>query len=323
MQYVRLGRSGVRVSRLCLGTMNFGPVTPEDESFAIMDRALERGVDFFDTANVYGRRTGEGVTESIIGRWLAQGGGRRDRIVLATKVYGRMGDGPNERGLSAHHVLRACEASLRRLQTDRIDLYQMHHVDRDVPWEEIWQAMEQLQREGKVVYVGSSNFAAWHVAVANERAAARGRMGLVSEQSLYNLSARTVELEVLPACAALGVGVLPWSPLGGGLLGGVLAKATQGRRASEQQQKALARRRPQVEAYEAFCRELGRAPGDVALAWLLANPTVTAPIVGPRTLAQLESSVGALDVTLDASALARLDEIWPGPGGPAPEAYAW
>jgi aryl-alcohol dehydrogenase-like predicted oxidoreductase len=323
MEYVRLGRSGVKVSRLCLGTMNFGPVTPEDESFAIMDRALERGIDFFDTANVYGRKTGEGVTESIIGRWLAQGRGRREKIVLATKVFGRMGDGPNERGLSAYHVRRACEESLRRLRTDRIDLYQMHHVDRDVPWEEIWQAMEQLQREGKVLYVGSSNFAAWHIALANERAVARGLLGLVSEQSLYNLGARTIELEVVPACAALGVGILPWSPLAGGLLGGILAATSQGRRASEQQQKSLARRRSQVEAYEGFCRELGHEPADVALAWLLANPAVTAPIIGPRTVEQLESSIDALSVNLDDGALARLDQIWPGPGGQAPEAYAW
>jgi len=320
---VKLGRSGVRVSRLCLGTMNFGPYTSEPESRAIMDRALDAGVFFFDTANVYGWKRGEGVTEQIVGRWLAQGGGRRERIVLATKVYGRMGDGPNDVRLSALHIRRACEESLVRLQTDHIDLYQMHHVDRDTPWDEIWQAMEQLVREGKVLYVGSSNFAGWHIAQACETARAREFLGLVSEQSLYNLSARTVELEVLPAARAYGLGVLPWSPLGGGMLGGALAKAREGRRGNEGQQRAIEKHRPRLEVYEALCRELGIPPGEVALAWLLGNPAVTAPIVGPRTMAQLESAVSAAGRTLDDETRRRLDEIWPGPGGEAPEAYAW
>ena len=319
----RLGRSGVRVSRLCLGTMNFGPLTTEPDSFAIMDRALDAGINFFDTANVYGWKRGEGITERIVGRWLGQGGGRRERIVLATKVYGRMGDGPNDVRLSALHIRRACEESLQRLQTDHLDLYQMHHVDRETPWDEIWQAMEQLVREGKVLCVGSSNFAGWHLAQACETARARHFVGLVSEQSLYNLAARTVELEVLPAARAYGLGVLPWSPLGGGLLGGVLAKAREGRRASDQQQRDVEKRRPQLEAYEALCREVGSPPGEVALAWLLANPTVTAPIVGPRTMEQLESALAASGLSLSEGVLKRLDEIWPGPGGEAPEAYAW
>jgi aryl-alcohol dehydrogenase-like predicted oxidoreductase len=319
----KLGRSGVRVSRLCLGTMNFGPYASEPESRAIMDRALDAGVFFFDTADVYGWKRGEGVTERIVGRWLAQGGGRRERLVLATKVYGRMGDGPNDVRLSALHVRRACEESLVRLQTDHIDLYQMHHVDRDTPWDEIWQAMEQLVREGKVLYVGSSNFAGWHLAQACETARARHFLGLVSEQSLYNLSARTVELEVLPAARAYGLGVLPWSPLGGGMLGGALAKAREGRRSNETQQRAIEKHRPRLEAYEALCRELGIPPGEVALAWLLGNPAVTAPIVGPRTMAHLESALSALTRTLDEETRRRLDEIWPGPGGEAPEAYAW
>jgi len=234
MQYVHLGRSGVKVSRLCLGTMNFGPQTSEAESFAIMDRALEVGINLFDTANVYGWRTGEGVTEQIVGRWLGQGGGRRERVVLATKVYGRMGNGPNDGRLSAYHIRRACEESLRRLGTDHVDLYQMHHVDRETPWDEIWQAMEQLVEQGKVIYVGSSNFAGWHITQANANAAARHFLGLVSEQSLYNLAARTIELEVIPVCRALGVGLIPWSPLSGGLLGGALAGVKEGRRASDQ-----------------------------------------------------------------------------------------
>ena len=323
MQYVHLGRTGLRVSRLCLGTMNFGPLTSEGDSFALMDRAREAGINFFDTANVYGWRRGEGVTEQIIGRWLAQGGGRRESIVLATKVYAAMGEGPNDSRLSAYHIRRACDESLRRLQTDRIDLYQMHHVDRETPWDEIWQAMEQLVAAGKVVYVGSSNFAGWQIAQANAGAAARHFLGLVSEQSLYNLSARTVELEVLPACRAHGVGVIPWSPLAGGLLGGALQKAKEGRRASERLQKSVERYRAQLETYEGLCRELGESPADVALAWLLANPAVTAPIIGPRTMEQLTGSLRALEITLSAEQLARLDRIWPGPGGEAPEAYAW
>ena len=323
MDHVRLGRTGLRVSRLCLGTMNFGPLTSEPDSFAIMDRALDAGVNFFDTANVYGWKTGEGVTEQIVGRWLAQGGGRRERIVLATKVYGRMGAGPNDRGLSAYHVRRACDESLRRLRTDRIDLYQMHHVDRDTPWDELWQAMEQLVAAGKVLYVGSSNFAGWHIAQACEAARARHFLGLVSEQSLYNLAARTIELEVIPACRAYGLGLIPWSPLAGGLLGGALAEAADGRRASDRLRKSVETHRAQLEAYEALCRELGAAPAEIALAWLLAQPGVTAPIVGPRTIEQLEGSLRALSVRLSDDARARLDRIWPGPGGEAPEAYAW
>ncbi len=323
MEYARLGRTGLRVSRLCLGTMNFGPETTEPDSFAIMDRALDAGINFFDTANVYGWKSGEGVTEHIVGRWLAQGGGRRERVVLATKVYGKMGDGPNDRGLSAHHIRRACDESLRRLRTDHIDLYQMHHVDRGTPWEEIWQAMEQLVQQGKVIYVGSSNFAGWHIAEAQAAAAARHFMGLVSEQSLYNLAARTVELEVIPACHGFGLGLIPWSPLGGGLLGGALAKAAAGRRAGERIQRTVEKRRAQLESYEGLCRELGHPPADVALAWLFHEPAVTAPIVGPRTIEQLDGTLRALEVRLSSDALTRLDTIWPGPGGEAPEAYAW
>src|SRR5215467_2904037 len=228
MQYVRLGRTGLQVSRLCLGSMNFGPLTTETDSFAIMDRALELGINFFDTANVYGWKTGEGVTEQIIGRWLAQGGQRREQVVLATKVFGRMGAGPNEQHLSARHIREACEGSLRRLRTDYIDLYQMHHVDRSTPWDEIWQAMEVLVQQGKVVYVGSSNFAGWHLAQAQAAAASRHFLGLVSEQCIYNLLNRYVELEVVPAAIAHGIGILPWSPLHGGLLSGALRKQREG-----------------------------------------------------------------------------------------------
>ncbi len=324
MDYKRLGRTGLRVSPLCLGTMNFGPQTSEQDAFGIMDRALELGINFFDTANGYGGgKPGEGVTEQIIGRWLAQGDGRRERIVLATKVYGKTGDWPNMGRLSAYHIRKACEDSLRRLQTDHIDLYQMHHVDRDTPWEEIWQAMEQLVDEGKVVYVGSSNFAGWHIATANRIAQERHFLGLVSEQSLYNLNARMIELEVVPACRAYGLGIIPWSPLGGGLLGGAVQKATDGRRSTERHQTQVEQHRPKLEAYEGFCREMGEQPADIALAWLLHNPVVTAPIIGPRTQEQLEGSLRALEIKLGDAEMQALDRIFPGPGGEAPEAYSW
>jgi aryl-alcohol dehydrogenase-like predicted oxidoreductase len=325
MDYRKLGRIGLRVSPLCLGTMNFGPDTSEAQSFAIMDRALDLGINFFDTANVYGGKRGEGVTEQIVGRWLAQDGSRRERLVLATKVYGRMGmgDAPNQNLLSAYHIRRACEESLRRLKTDHIDLYQMHHVDRTTPWEEIWQAMEQLIREGKILYVGSSNFAGWHLAQANSVASRLQLLGLVSEQSLYNLNARMVELEVLPACQALGMGFLPWSPLAGGLLGGVLAGAKEGRRAADKIVKTVEKQRASLEAYENLCRELGEPPAAVALAWLIRNPAVTSPIIGPRTIEQLDAALRALAIELAPEPVRRLDQIFPGPGGQAPEAYAW
>jgi len=324
MRYVRLGRTALRVSRFCLGTMNFGPETGEGEAFAIMDRALELGINFFDTANVYGWKKGEGVTEQILGRWLAQGGGRREKVVLATKVYGEMGDWPNQGRLSARHIREACDASLRRLQTDHVDLYQMHHVDRDAPWDEIWQAMELLVQQGKVIYVGSSNFAGWHIARANETAARRNFLGLVSEQSKYSLVERTVELEVLPACAAYGMGVVPYSPLGSGALAGAGRRSGPGgRREHEWAQAVVARHREKLEAFQGFCHELGEEPADVALAWLLANPAVTGPIIGPRTREQLDGALRALEIQLDAQLLGKLDAIFPGPGKPAPEAYAW
>ncbi|MEP7293726.1 MAG: aldo/keto reductase, partial [Chloroflexota bacterium] len=322
MEYTRLGRTALKVSRLCLGTMNFGPFTTEPDSYAIMDHALELGVNFFDTANVYGWKKGEGVTEQIVGRWFAQGGGRREKTIIATKVYGNMGDWPNESRLSAHHIRRACEESLRRLQTDHIDLYQMHHVDRTAPWEEIWQAMETLVQQGKVLYVGSSNFAGWHIVKANEAAKDRHFMGLVSEQCLYNLNARTVELEILPAAEDYGLGIIPWSPLAGGLLGGVLQKATEGRRANADRQRDIEKYHDRIESYENFCREMGEHPADVALAWLLAQPIVTAPIIGPRTLEQFNENVHSLDIELSDEHLKALDEIFPGPGGTAPEAFA-
>ena len=324
MDYTHLGRSGVSVSRLCLGTMNFGSFTAAADAHQIMDRALEHGINFFDTANTYGRPRAEGVTEQIIGDWLGAGRGRRDKIVLATKLYGGKGEWPNDSLLSAVNIRRSCEASLRRLGTDHIDLYQMHHVDRSTPWEEIWESMAVLRAQGKIIYAGSSNFAGWHIAQAQEAARRHGAFGLVSEQSLYNLAVRTVELEVLPACQGYGLGVLPWSPLHGGLLGGILRKQPgAGRSGGGRAAETLAGLRPQVEAYEAFCAERGEEPAQVGLAWLLHQPAVTAPIVGPSSLGQLDGALNALQIKLDGGALERLDEIFPGPGGAAPEAYAW
>jgi aryl-alcohol dehydrogenase-like predicted oxidoreductase len=302
--------------------MNFGPHATEPESHAIMDQALDLGINFFDTANVYGWKKGEGVTEQIVGRWFDQGGGRRDKVVIATKVYGDMGDWPNQSRLSALHIRQACDASLKRLKTEYIDIYQMHHVWRDAPWDEIWQAMDLLVQQGKVLYVGSSNFAAWHIAQANEAAKRRSSLGLVSEQSIYNLTRRQIEAEVIPACGTYGLGVIPWSPLAGGLLGGVLKKAEQGRRANENMQKEIDRKRPQLEEWEGFCGELGENPADVALAWMLQNPVITAPIIGPRTAEQLEGSLRALEIQLDEEANKRLNEIFPG-HKTAPEDYAW
>lgn len=323
MEYTHLGRSGLEVSRLCLGTMNFGPKTTEKDSFAIMDKAVEEGINFFDTANVYGWKTGQGITEQIVGRWFAQGGGRREKTVIATKVFGRMGEGPNEkRTLSAYHIRRHCEESLKRLQTDHIDLYQMHHIDRSTPWEEIWQAMELLVQQGKVIYIGSSNFGGMHIAQAQETAKGRHFMGLVSEQSLYNLTERRIELEVIPACEEYGLGLIPWSPLAGGLLGGAFEAPKGSRREADNLMEDAKKQEDKFKAYEQFCKELGQTPAMVALAWLLANPVVTAPIIGPRTMEQFVETLGVLELKLDAAAMTKLDEIWPGPG-PAPEAYAW
>lgn len=328
MDYTQLGRTGTSVSRIVLGTMNFGDRTSEEESFVIMDRALELGVNFFDTANAYGGSAGRGATEQIIGRWFAARPGVRDEIVLATKVHSPMvaptseGDRPNARGASAWQVRREAIGSLRRLQTDRIDLYQFHHIDRHISWPEMWQAMEVLVNRGEVVYTGSSNFAAWNIAQANEIAQQRHFLGLVSEQSLYNLAQRSIELEVIPAAQNYGLGILPWSPLSGGLLSGgssdANARSNTGRAAEVRAEHA-----DQVDAYELFAKERGWAPAELGLAWLLHQPGVTGPIIGPRTVAQLESAVSALEISLSDEDLRRLDEIFPGPGGQAPEAYAW
>lgn len=330
IQHKRLGKHGVLVSNLCLGTMNFGWHTSKEESFKIMDRALELGINFFDTADVYGWSEQHGTTEEIIGQWFAQGGGRRDAVVLATKVFNMVTRKENKpepnsdgRNLSAYKIRKHCHGSLKRLQTDWIDLYQMHHVDHQCPWDETWQAFDSLMKQGKIVYVGSSNFAGWDIATACQEASKRGMTGLASEQSIYHLNNRMIELEVVPACRNYGLGLIPWSPLGGGLLAGALEKSQSGRRTSEELEQQIEKNRSKLEKYEALCKELGESPAEVALAWLLHNPDVTAPIIGPRTLDQLESAVHATDITLTDDVLQKLDEIFPGPGGEAPQAYAW
>ncbi|MGC0238812.1 aldo/keto reductase [Arthrobacter sp. SD76] len=323
MEYTHLGRSGLKVSRLCLGTMNFGPQTEESDAHGIMDSAHENGINFFDTANVYGGAGHRGWTEEIIGRWFAKGGERREHTVLATKLYGTMTDRPNESRLSALNIRRALDASLKRLQTDYIDVYQFHHIDRDTPWDEIWQAIEVAVQQGKILYSGSSNFAGWRSAQAQEAARRRNYTGLVSEQSIYNLFMRQVELEVIPAAQEYGLGLIPWSPLQGGLLGGVLKKERDGvRRTEGRAAETLKKHEDQIRQYEDFADELGHEPGDIALAWLLHQPAVTAPIVGPRTQEQLDAAIRALNVTLDADALKQLDAIFPG-HRTAPEDYAW
>ena len=328
MEYRKLGRTGLNISPLAVGTVNFGWLTSEDDSFEILDYAMDAGLNFFDTSNNYNA----GKTEALLGRWFAQGGGRREHVVLATKVYSRPNDwgssdpvkrdgswvGPNDSGLSARNIRTAVEASLKRLKTDHIDLYQMHHIDRTVPWEELWQAMDVLITQGKVLYVGSSNFAGWHIAAAAEAAKRRNGLGLASEQSVYNLTNRTIELEVMDACNAYGLALLTYSPLAGGTLAGDPTDNETGRRRFLSDETSEA-----TSAFGALCRDLGHNPADVALAWVAQSQYVTAPIVGPRTLGQLQQNIAALEIKLDDETLTRLDEIFPGPGGRAPEAYAW
>lgn len=330
MKYTYLGRTGLKVSRLCLGTMNFGSRTSEEEAFKIMDRALEAGINFFDTANVYGNSdTGHcGWTEEIIGKWFALGGGRREKVVLATKVYNDMNsklDGPNSApGLSAYKIRRQLDESLKRLQTNHVELYQMHHIDRHASWEELMGTFESIVNQGKVYYIGSCNFGARHLAYAQAAADKRNFFGLVSEQHKYNLMCRLPELEVIPAIKDLGFGMMVWSPLESGLLADNILNPTSnvGKRA-EKSKKLIPEQRKKLQAYADLCKELGEIESNVALAWLLHNPAVTCPIIGPRTVEQLENALHALEIELSEDTLLKLDEIFPGPGGEAPEAYSW
>ncbi|MFE6621140.1 aldo/keto reductase [Streptomyces sp. NPDC057740] len=327
MRYTHLGRTALKVSEICLGTLNLGVRASDEESHAILDTALEHGVNFLDTANQYGWQKHKGFTEEFLGSWFARGGGRREKVVLGTKVANPMSDWPNDSGLSARHIIASCEASLRRLRTDWIDLFQMHHIDRHAPWEEVWQAMDTLTQQGKVRYVGSSNFAGWHIAEAQEAAARRHFLGIVSEQSVYNLVTRHVELEVIPACQRYGVAVLAWSPLHGGLLAGALRKLAEGsamKSAQGRAAEALEDHREAVTAYEKLCADLGADPAEVGLAWVMSRPGVTAPVIGPRSVEQLEGALRATRVSLSDDVLRTLDELFPpvGRGGPGPEAWA-
>jgi len=330
MNYTKLGRSNLVVSKICLGTMHFGRVASEQEAFQIMDRALELGINFFDTANVYG---GQGKTEEIMGNWFAQGGGRRDKIVLATKVYGAMTGEPipnEERGISAYKVRKHSADSLRRLQTDHIDLYQVHHIDRRVTAEEFWGTFERLVNKGDVTYVGTSNFPGWGLAKYQMQAWHRGFMGFVSEQTQYNLLNRIPELEVIPAARDLGIGILAYMPLAGGLLTGK-GKAVEGSRTHnvEREYGISLSENPQFEAFSQLCSDLGEQERTVAIAWTLANPTVSSAIVGIRSLQHLDNIERAAELQLDQGTLARLNEVFdinhgrPLRPGEAPEAYAW
>jgi aryl-alcohol dehydrogenase-like predicted oxidoreductase len=310
--------------------MHFGRVTPEDEAFRIMDRALEMGINFFDTANVYG---GGGLTEEVIGRWFAQGGGRRDKVVLATKVYGKMEEGgwPNTAsGVSAFKVRKQAADSLRRLQTDRIDLYQIHHIDRTISVEEFWGMFDRLMDDGDVLYAGTSNFPGWGLAKFQMAAWQRGRVGIVSEQSMYSLLCRYPELEVLPAAVEFGIGLIPYMPLAGGILTGKARSEPGSRTAQVEGEYGIpVSQNAQLEAFSQLCAELGEKEHVVAIAWTLAQPSVTSPIVGARTVGHLDGLERAAELELGADVLKRLDEIFPMNAGrplrtaPAPEAYAW
>jgi aryl-alcohol dehydrogenase-like predicted oxidoreductase len=329
MQYTTLGKTGMKVSRLCLGTWNFGKYTDEKEACRIMDAALDEGINFFDTANGYPGLEQAGLSETIIGRWFALGNGRREKTVLATKVFTVMGDpydGPNEcHGLSLYKIRRHLEGSLKRLQTEHIELYQMHHTVTSVGWDELWNTFERAFLQGKIDYVGSCNFAGIHLMRAQWAADKHRFLGLVSEQHQYNLLCRLPELEVIPAVEHLGLGFLPYSPLSQGKLGGgrMFDRGKSKRSAVDpntQNGKLLQER---LDEYSKLCNELGETEAVVALAWLFSNPAVTAPIVGPRTSEQFAGLLRAVEVKLDEETLKKLDAIFPGPGGRAPEAYAW
>lgn len=334
MKYTKLGRSQMTVSKVCLGTMFFGSRTSEEEAFRIMDRCLEMGINFFDTANTYGGPGNHGRSEEIIGHWLAQGGGRRDQVVLATKVYGNMSDTaiPNEEpGISAYKVRKQSADSLRRLQTDHIDLYQVHHFVRGIAPEEFWGIFERLVNDGKLLYVGTSNFPGWGLAKFQMQAWQRGFMGLISEQTQYNLLNRAPELEVLPAAKDFGIGILAYMPLAGGLLTGKVRSQEGSRTQSVEREYGiqLSGENPQFSQFSQLCREIGETETAVAIAWTLAHPEVHAAIVGIRTMQHLEGLERAAELELSPEVMHRLDEIFdinhgrPLRPGPAPEAYSW
>lgn len=323
MNYLRLGRSGLSVSPLCVGTLNFGPIVAEHDAHELLDMAFDAGINFLDTSNSYGRHAGRGRAEEILGTWFAKGGGRREKTVLATKLYVAVDETPNSGGLSAYSIRRSLDASLRRLKTDHIDLYQFHHIDRSTTWDEIWEAAEVALTQGKVIYFGSSNFPAWHIAQSQESASRRNLLGLSSEQSIYNLLTRDVEREVLPAVEAYGLGFLAWSPLHEGALAGARGDDGSGvRRIAGRAAEAHANHSEKLSRFVVIAEQVGVSPAELALAWLLDRPSVTAAVFGPRTPDHVSSALNALEITLDDETRATLDDLFPG-YLPAPEDYAW
>ena len=331
MIYNKIGKSGIYVSRLCLGTMAFGSLADEKDCFRIMDMALDNGINFFDCANVYGGRTDKatgvttgyrGYSEEIVGKWFAQGGGRREKVVLLTKFNAPEGemDGANNRpGLSAWKIRRNLDASLKRLQTDHVEIYMMHRVDRSVSWAELWPAFTIAQEQGKADYIASSAFAGHDIVTAQAEAEKRGLLGLIADEHRFNLVCRFPELEVIPALQKLGMGLLPYSPLGGGhLSGNALSKPgprTAGRALSQAQID-------QLEKFNAFSEKIGVSCAKIAQAWILGQPIVSSMLLGPRNIEMLQDGIDALDVVLDADMLKELDEIFPGYGA-ATDAYNW
>ncbi len=329
MEYRALGRTGVKVSPLCLGAMMFGSWgnADHDASVRIIHRALDAGINFIDTADVYSR----GESEEIVGKALA--GGRRDEVVLATKVHGDMGDSPNQRGNSRRWIVREVEDSLRRLKTDRIDLYQIHRPESDTDIEDTLSALSDLIRSGKVRYVGSSTFPASQIVESQWISRERRLERFVTEQPPYSILARGVESDVLPTCLRHGIGVIPWSPLAGGWLSGRYRKGADpptssraGRipRRFDLTLEANQRKLEAADALGALAQDAGLSLIELAIAWVINHPAVTAAIIGPRTLEHLESQLPAAEVSLDAALLDRIDEIVP-PGltiNPADDGYA-
>lgn len=325
MKYTRMGRTGLFVSKICLGTANFGTgkssgagdwgVVDEAGAFRIMDYALDCGINFFDTANVYGGIETRGLTETIIGRWFSQGGNRREKVVLGTKV-GRVFeksdlDGPNNvEGLSIYKIRRHVEASLKRLQTDHLELIQMHKADPVTGWDEIWEAFEGLVRSGKVDYVGSSNHDAWQIMKAQEEARRRNFMGLANEQHLYTPLSRSAELELLPMAKDQGIGITIYSPLFRGFFG-IDAFHPENREMNTESKRLFERYRSQAESYSKLCRELGETEANVTLAWELSRPEITSVIVAPTCIEDLSSLLRCVDIVLDEDVLKRIDEIFP------------
>lgn len=312
MEYRTLGSAGVKVSPLCLGTMMFGGPTTEEESIRIIHRALDAGINFIDTANVYNA----GESERIVGKALR---GKRDRVVLATKVRGAMGEGPNDGGSSRYHIMTEVEASLRRLNTDRIDLYFLHRPDDETPLEESLRALDDCVRQGKVRYIGCSNFYAWQVMHGLWISDRRNLERFVCLQSLYNIVNRDLEIELLPMCGRFGLGVVPYSPLARGVLSGKYrpgepfpegSRAARGDRRMHETELREESFRVAAEL-KTLAEARGKTLSQFALAWLLANPLVTSPIIGPRTMEQLEDNLGALEWTPTPEEEAAVDRLVP------------